>query len=238
MAGTARVVFELAQATAALPPRIEDTASGPRLVLEWPGDHGAAPSVAATPDKAGVIQPPAAEPTPAATNAASADATSRLIAQMAARTPYPPAPARTAPVSAPTPAPASATAPPAVRTSIATGIPTTMAKGVPTTIATGVPTTIATGVPTTIARGVPAPAAATAPPPAEVSQFKTFEQVLDARSMRPLVIAIDPGHGGQDPGAVGLNGSREKDVVLAISRELARQINATPGLRAFLTRDA
>jgi N-acetylmuramoyl-L-alanine amidase len=55
--------------------------------------------------------------------------------------------------------------------------------------------------------------------------------------MRPLVIAIDPGHGGQDPGALGQNGGREKDAVLAISRELARQINATPGLKAYLTRD-
>ena len=55
--------------------------------------------------------------------------------------------------------------------------------------------------------------------------------------MRPLVIAIDPGHGGQDPGAIGKNGTREKDVVLAISKELARQIDATPGLKSFLTRD-
>jgi N-acetylmuramoyl-L-alanine amidase len=55
--------------------------------------------------------------------------------------------------------------------------------------------------------------------------------------MRPLVIAIDPGHGGQDPGAIGLVGNREKDVTLAIARELARQINATPGMKAYLTRD-
>lgn len=56
--------------------------------------------------------------------------------------------------------------------------------------------------------------------------------------MRPLVVAIDAGHGGQDPGAHGLNGAREKDVTLAIARELARQVNATPGLKAFLTRDS
>jgi N-acetylmuramoyl-L-alanine amidase len=55
---------------------------------------------------------------------------------------------------------------------------------------------------------------------------------------RPLVIAIDAGHGGQDPGAHGLNGTREKDVTLAIARELARQVNATPGLKAYLTRDS
>jgi N-acetylmuramoyl-L-alanine amidase len=55
--------------------------------------------------------------------------------------------------------------------------------------------------------------------------------------LRPLVIAIDAGHGGQDPGAIGQAGSREKDVTLAISRELARQVDATPGLKAYLVRD-
>ncbi len=56
--------------------------------------------------------------------------------------------------------------------------------------------------------------------------------------MRPLVVAIDAGHGGQDPGARGPGGTREKDVTLAIARELARQVNATPGLKAYLTRDS
>src|SRR3546814_7110705 len=55
--------------------------------------------------------------------------------------------------------------------------------------------------------------------------------------MRPLIVAIDVGHGGQDPGAIGKSGRREKDVTLAVSRELARQVNATPGLQAYLTRD-
>jgi N-acetylmuramoyl-L-alanine amidase len=54
---------------------------------------------------------------------------------------------------------------------------------------------------------------------------------------RPLVIAIDPGHGGQDPGAIGPSGRYEKHAVLAISKELARQINATPGMKAYLVRD-
>src|SRR5271168_1801632 len=54
---------------------------------------------------------------------------------------------------------------------------------------------------------------------------------------RDLVIAIDAGHGGEDPGAIGKNGTREKDVVLAIARELALQINAEPGMKAVLTRN-
>jgi len=55
---------------------------------------------------------------------------------------------------------------------------------------------------------------------------------------RDIIIAVDAGHGGQDPGATGATGTREKDVVLAIARALARRINAEPGMRAVLTRDA
>ncbi len=52
-----------------------------------------------------------------------------------------------------------------------------------------------------------------------------------------LIIAIDAGHGGEDPGAIGYKRTREKDVVLAIARELHKLINATPGMRAVLVRD-
>lgn len=54
---------------------------------------------------------------------------------------------------------------------------------------------------------------------------------------RDIVVAIDPGHGGHDPGAVGKGRTREKDVVLAISRALADRINAEQGMRAILVRD-
>ena len=54
---------------------------------------------------------------------------------------------------------------------------------------------------------------------------------------RDLVIAIDPGHGGHDPGALGRSGTREKDVVLAVGRRLRQALNATPGFRAVLTRE-
>jgi N-acetylmuramoyl-L-alanine amidase len=53
---------------------------------------------------------------------------------------------------------------------------------------------------------------------------------------RDVVVAIDAGHGGHDPGSLGRR-SKEKDVVLAVSRELARRINAEPGMRAVLIRD-
>ena len=54
---------------------------------------------------------------------------------------------------------------------------------------------------------------------------------------RRIVVAIDPGHGGEDPGAIGPRGTYEKHVALAISRRLKRLIDAEPNLRAVLTRD-
>ena len=53
---------------------------------------------------------------------------------------------------------------------------------------------------------------------------------------RKLVIAIDPGHGGDDPGAVGVDHIEEKNVVLAIARDLVQRLNETSGISAFLTR--
>src|SRR5207302_1322645 len=54
---------------------------------------------------------------------------------------------------------------------------------------------------------------------------------------RDVIIAVDAGHGGVDPGAIGHGGTREKDVTLAIARALAGRINAESGMRAVLTRD-
>ena len=58
-----------------------------------------------------------------------------------------------------------------------------------------------------------------------------------AESGRDVVVAIDAGHGGSDPGAIGRAGTREKDVVLGIARDLAERIDREPGMRAVLTRD-
>jgi N-acetylmuramoyl-L-alanine amidase len=55
---------------------------------------------------------------------------------------------------------------------------------------------------------------------------------------RLVIVALDPGHGGEDPGAVGPGGTREKDVVLQIALRLRDRINKQPNMRAFLTRDA
>jgi len=71
------------------------------------------------------------------------------------------------------------------------------------------------------------PPAATPPPSPRASTPRS----------RPILIAIDPGHGGEDPGAIGPGGTREKDVVLAIALRLKKLIDARPNMRAYLTRD-
>lgn len=53
---------------------------------------------------------------------------------------------------------------------------------------------------------------------------------------RMIIVAIDPGHGGKDPGAVGYKGTHEKDITLAIARKLKARINKEPNMRAVLTR--
>ena len=74
--------------------------------------------------------------------------------------------------------------------------------------------------------------AAVPPPPATAA----------ARTDRLIIIALDPGHGGEDPGAIGPSGTREKDIVLQVAHRLRERINATVvngnPMRAYLTRDA
>ena len=58
------------------------------------------------------------------------------------------------------------------------------------------------------------------------------------RADRLVIVALDPGHGGEDPGAIGPSGLREKDVVLAIGLALRERLNGQPGMRVMMTRDA
>ena len=59
-----------------------------------------------------------------------------------------------------------------------------------------------------------------------------------SKTDRLIIVALDPGHGGEDPGAIGPGGTREKDVVLQIAQRLRDRINQQPNMRAYLTRDA
>lgn len=68
----------------------------------------------------------------------------------------------------------------------------------------------------------------------KTTEQKTVTKVLERRD---VVIAIDAGHGGEDPGAKGRRGTHEKDVVLSIARKLAAKVNREPGMKAVLVRD-
>ncbi len=67
-------------------------------------------------------------------------------------------------------------------------------------------------------------------------QKKKIRTVVPVRAHKQIVIAVDAGHGGEDPGAIGPHGVKEKNVTLAVARRLARAINAQPGMRAVLIR--
>jgi N-acetylmuramoyl-L-alanine amidase len=80
----------------------------------------------------------------------------------------------------------------------------------------------------------------TAPAASPGSAKPSPEAALIAKNKtdRLVIVALDPGHGGEDPGAVGPGGTREKDVVLQIAHRLRDRINQQPNMRAYLTRDA
>jgi len=65
---------------------------------------------------------------------------------------------------------------------------------------------------------------------------KTVKQLADSQ-FRDVVIAIDAGHGGEDPGASGAKGTKEKHITLAVAKKLAAEINRQPGMKAVLVRE-
>lgn len=82
----------------------------------------------------------------------------------------------------------------------------------------------------------PPPQAGSQPAPAKKPPRPAAPPPVASRT-RPVLIALDPGHGGEDPGAIGKRGTREKDVVLQIALRLKKLIDAQPNMRAYLTRD-
>ena len=218
---TLRIVFDLAKPVGLLKPRMEPSATGARLILEWPGGNSVA---AAKPEPAPATT--TVEPTPSTTAAqATAALTTAVVQQAATQAPAPQATAATqvskvATQSVGNAAPASVTG----------------SKPSPQEILNGRASAL---VPSTAGetRPQPQPEAAPALVVQQPAPAQPEPRIAMRAGMRPLVIAIDPGHGGQDPGAIGPSGKYEKHIVLAISKELARQINATPGMRAYLVRE-
>lgn len=86
----------------------------------------------------------------------------------------------------------------------------------------------------------PAPLAEIKPQPEDKTERNPKAVPDDPRMQmtRMITIALDPGHGGEDPGATGARGNHEKDVVLSIARRLKRKIEQHPNMRVMLTRDA
>lgn len=68
-------------------------------------------------------------------------------------------------------------------------------------------------------------------------QIIKVNKTIKSMPRRDIVIAIDAGHGGKDSGAIGKRGTKEKDIVLAIARKLAKLVSKEPGMRAYLTRN-
>ncbi len=239
--GTFRVVFDLAESVAPFKPQLVKQGEDSRLVIEWPGDAPAsvasAPATPAPTTTAPAPTPVAAQPTPAPAAATTqtlpptpaeaaqarndaARATALLTASVRQQ----------ASASAATPVPTPA-APTATTVNVAAAGTANAASN------SASPAAILAGQPTTASVPAPVPTTVVPAQPPRPVMPSDASRIKMQSGMRPLVVAIDPGHGGQDPGAVGPTGKREKDITLAVARELARQVNATPGLKAFLTRD-
>jgi N-acetylmuramoyl-L-alanine amidase len=97
----------------------------------------------------------------------------------------------------------------------------------------GAPAVVATAAPTV----VPAPTALPAPTATTKVPARSVRAAHAPHGEHDIIVAVDAGHGGDDPGATGASGTHEKVVTLAIARALAARIDREPGMHAVLTRD-
>ena len=109
--------------------------------------------------------------------------------------------------------------------------------GTPSPTGPALPLPIPLPTPPVIAAAPVRPPIATQPPIPPAARTATA-----SRTDRIIIVALDPGHGGEDPGAIGPNGTREKDIVLQVAHRLRERINAASvngsPMRAFMTRDS
>ncbi|MET0550352.1 MAG: N-acetylmuramoyl-L-alanine amidase [Xanthomonas sp.] len=229
--GTLRIVFDLSSSVVAFKPQMQTVGGSSVLVIEWPGEAPAGKAVAGDAPAAATPMPqatPVPAPRPAVdARAEAARATAALTSSVVQRANQP----------APTPVPPPVVPAPTVVASapgVAAAVP---GRPVPGVVPTPAPTAVVPPANQAPERDdADDDAAVAAAAEARPVMPSAASRVKMAPGMRPLIVAIDPGHGGQDPGASGPTGKHEKDVTLAIGRELARQINATPGMKAYMTR--
>ena len=215
-----RLVFDLVQG-AELAARLDDAAGKPRLALELRGKGAALAAAPAKSEPARTLTP-APAPAPAKT--------APVPAQTAAQTPAKPA----VPASKPSTAvPGRSNVGYALMDDEIVQIDIDSSGDKPTTTVKPAGSKPVPPLPSQKPSIHPTPGQAQAALP---KKGRTVDDVLGA-SARKLVIAIDAGHGGKDPGALGGSGLREKDVTLRVAKELADLINADPGMRAVLIRD-
>jgi N-acetylmuramoyl-L-alanine amidase len=242
--GTFRVVFDLAETVAPFKPQMQGQGAQSTLSIQWPGE-----GPVSAPATVAASTPPAAQAAPAPTapvqsgaeaRAEAARATAALTAAVSRQAATPPPAPVTPAVQTPAPVASVPIAGASVQVAASQRSPAAILNGQSATGAAPASQVQTAGTRVTQAAVAPvaaAPAPAVTPEAPRPVMPSDASRVRMQAGMRTLVVAIDPGHGGQDPGAIGPTGKREKDVTLAVARELARQVNATPGLRAYLTRD-
>lgn len=85
---------------------------------------------------------------------------------------------------------------------------------------------------------LPHGAASKSKPAAKPSKPTVSKDINQVKRQKDILIVIDPGHGGEDPGSIGPSRKYEKDATLSISKKLAAQLNAIPGIKTRMTRNA
>lgn len=73
--------------------------------------------------------------------------------------------------------------------------------------------------------------------PQQTGPVKAVKSATTSSKFRDVIIAIDAGHGGEDPGAIGRHGTKEKHITLSVAKKLAAKINAQKGMKAVLVRE-
>ena len=236
-----RVVFDLDQESS---PKVFTLANPDRVVIDF-SDARRAPTVAVTQTGKGLIKAVRTGPRDKGLRVVL-DTGAKVSPQSFGLQPtsgygyrlildlYPEHPGNAAKPTAPTPAPAEIVASvdaPAPGAQASTAAPPAVPASAQVAVSSSTEPASAAHpnpAPTSAAVTDAAPAGPAAVPSASSSRVRVSE--------KEIVIAVDAGHGGNDPGAIGPTGLQEKVVTLAIARRLAAKINAEPGMRAVLTR--